>query len=125
MEEWREVKGYEGLYEVSNYGNVRRVGRTRLFTGGVNHRGYKHVVLTKSGVKSTKLLHRLVAEAFVENPRKCPEVNHRDENKLNNHADNLEWCTHLENSNYGTRGKRIGESNKKRWEKIKSHDFLF
>ena len=134
MEEWREVKGYEGLYEVSNYGNVRSLGtvshvKRRGYELDITHpgkvlkqhersHGYLSVCLYGRGGNKRNFrqvsIHRLVAEAFVENPRGCTEVNHIDENKQNNRAENLEWVTHKENSNHQSRGKRIGEKNAKR-----------
>lgn len=122
-EEWRDVPGYEGLYQVSNLGNVRSVGRcitdthcTRRFSGRrlkqfVN-RGYKVVTLSKQGVLKQIKVHRLVAEAFIPNPESYPEVNHKDENKANNLVGNLEWCDGKYNSNYGTRIARIAETKK-------------
>ena len=114
---WKDIKGYEGYYQVSNLGNVRsldRVGRTgKNLKGRVlkqkTTKGYNMVGLYKDGKQKHKTVSRLVAKAFVNNPDKKPEVNHIDENKQNNKADNLEWVTAKENSNHGTRPKRIGE----------------
>lgn len=126
MEEWREVKGYEGLYEVSNYGNVRSLARkveylkngrviTQRLKGKMlkpgNHDGYKSVILCKNRKTKSKQVHRLVAEAFIENPLNKQEVNHIDENPSNNNVNNLEWVTHIENSRHGTRGQRIAKAN--------------
>lgn len=108
-ETWKEVIGYEGLYEVSDYGNIRRNGRIlRPITRG---RGYQSVFLYKCGSYKQVSIHRIVAQAFVDNPYGYAEVNHIDENKCNNKADNLEWCSHQANSAYGTRGSRIGSAN--------------
>ena len=108
---WKPVKDYETRYEVSNFGNVRNAKSGKTLKGAKNKRGYIHVFLRKNGKGTTKTVHRLVAEAFVPNPRGCSEVNHIDENKQNNKADNLEWVTHLENSRHGTRGERIAKAN--------------
>lgn len=125
-ETWKAVKGYEGLYEVSNFGNVRSVTRVIRFErrGSIatqviegkplkpgNSKGYKNVVLCNKDGKKTKGVHRLVAEAFIDNPLDKPEVNHIDENPSNNTVENLEWVTHVENSRHGTRGQRIAEAN--------------
>ena len=104
-----------GLYQVSNLGRVKSLHyrhsnthtilKTHIYRGG-----YIRVALSKDGKTKLYHIHRLVAEAFIENPDNLPEINHKDENKLNNEASNLEWCTHRENSNYGTRGKRISKA---------------
>ena len=75
-------------------------------------RGYLRVYLYKNGKGKSFYIHRLVAEAFIPNPNKYQEVNHKDENSSNNRADNLEWCTHKYNSNYGTRNKRVSLTQK-------------
>lgn len=119
-EEWRDVVGFEGLYMVSSHGRVWSVRRQRessgSMTGGFmlsNHIDKRNRVtnsLTAQGGKhKTAVTARLVAEAFIPNPDNLPQVNHKDENPLNNHVDNLEWCTAKYNCNYGTRTQRIVE----------------
>ena len=116
MEEWKNIIGYEGLYEVSSYRRVRSLnryveysnGRICLHKGKVlspakNRYGYLAVVLSCNGKQKTITVHRLVAQAFLLNPDNLPEVNHLDEDKTNNSVDNLEWCTANYNSNYGHR----------------------
>ena len=122
MAEWRDVVGYEGLYQVSNLGRVRSLGRIiywrgtslfregRIMTPRINKYGYFQLTLTKDKKHKTHTVHRLVAEAFIPNPDNLPQVNHKDENKLNNCIDNLEWCDSPNNCNYGTRNKRISAS---------------
>lgn len=113
MEEvWKDIKGYENKYQVSNFGNVR--SKDRLDSAGRNrikgqslkvvigNHGYKRLNLCKDGKPRLWLVHRLVAEAFIPNPNNLPYVNHKDENPANNNVSNLEWCTHLYNMNYGT-----------------------
>ena len=107
---WRPVVGYEGLYEVSNMGNVKSLdwkgtGTERIMSP-VNLNGYLRVLFNRNGKRKLKLVHRLVAEAFIPNPDNLPCVNHIDENKSNNHVENLEWCTHKYNINYGTAMQR-------------------
>lgn len=104
MEEiWRSVDGYEGLYEVSNFGHVRSLFRyKRILKPMISSTGYQRVDLFKNKQRKQFSVHRLVATAFVNNDDNKPFVNHKDENKLNNRADNLEWVTHQENCLYGT-----------------------
>lgn len=122
-EVWKDVAGYEGLYKVSNKGNVYSVGRKdsrgnkcggRPLKPRYDQRGYFKVGLYKNGKMQNKLIHRLVAEAFIPNPNNHPEVNHRDETKINNELSNLEWCDKSYNASYGTRGKRIAQAQSKK-----------
>ena len=116
-EVWRDIIGYEGIYQVSNKGNVFSIERMAQGRkcGGITlkpkHRrdGYLHVGLYRNGKMKNKLIHRLVLEAFVENPKNLPEVNHKDENKTNNDLSNLEWCSGRYNVNYGTRNERLSK----------------
>ena len=105
-EVWKDVKGFEGLYEVSCRGMVRGMKRQGTH-GGVlrphlSTKGYMLVDLCKDGKAKSFLLHRLVAEAFLENPKQLPCINHKDEDKLNNFVENLEWCNQSYNNSYGT-----------------------
>lgn len=97
---WKDIKGYEGLYQVSNLGRVKsfpRKGthtkREHILIVGKNHKGYFQVKLTKKCKAKTISVHRLVAEAFIPNPDNLPQINHKDGNKDNNCVNNLEWCT--------------------------------
>lgn len=105
MEEWRPIKGYENIYIVSNYGNVRRLYKKhpdgKPLKPVINKDGYYRVTLSNNGVTKMKLIHRLVAEAFIPNINNYPVINHKDEVKTNNNSDNLEWCTVKYNTNYG------------------------
>lgn len=112
MEEWRDIPGYEGIYQVSNLGRVRSLDRKvhhwkggfSLIKGRIltpnkqNTKGYYRVKLDNK----YRAVHRLVAMAFIPNPDNLPQVNHKDENKLNNNVNNLEWCDNKYNTNYGT-----------------------
>lgn len=120
MEEiWKDVKGYEGLYQVSNLGNVKSLdkyvnGRNskRLVKGRIlslfdDKDGYKLVNLYKNKKIKQFRVHILVAQAFIPNPNNLPQVNHKNEIKSDNFATNLEWITLIDNCNYGTRNEKI------------------
>ena len=111
MEVWKDVIGYEGLYEVSNLGNVRNVKRNRVLKPLKRNHGYLAVQLHGRGGNErgfrTFSIHRIVAESFVPNPRGLTEINHIDEDKTNNNCENLEWVTHKENMNRGTVPQRF------------------
>lgn len=100
-EEWRDIVEYEGKYQVSNLGRIRRF-IDRHVMSQVNVGGYKTVGLSKRGCCLQFRVHRLVAGAFIPNPDNYPVVNHMDENPSNNRVDNLEWCTVEYNTTYGT-----------------------
>ena len=110
MEEWKEIPGYEGLYEVSNTGNVKSLIKNNIIKGFINKKGYIQVSLSKNGIIKKFSVHRLVAQAFLQNPYNLPQVNHRDEDKINNNVDNLEWCDAKYNNNYGTARIRAKET---------------
>lgn len=111
MEElWKDIEGYEGLYQISTLGRVKRVTTGRILKGGKNTSGYIQMYLYKQGIRDVNRIHRLVAESFIPNPENKPEVNHINEDKTNNRVDNLEWCTRKENSNHGTRNKRVSKT---------------
>lgn len=111
QEVWKDVKGYEGLYQVSNWGRVKRItNNNRVLKPYKVKKGYLNVVLSKNGKAKTFRVHRLVALAFLPNPDSLPEINHKDEKKDNNNVDNLEWCSGYYNIQYGTRGERISKS---------------
>ena len=105
---WKNVKGYT-RYEISNLGKVRNSATKRLKAVRKTKTGYCITDLKENGVKKTKYIHRLVAEAFLDNRCDFPCINHRDENKQNNKAENLEWCTIAYNNTYNARAKRIGD----------------
>ena len=114
---WKPIDGYDGRYEISNYGRVRSYAQDRkngkIKTGHPVRKGYMHILLYDSdGNSKWHPIHRLVAGAFLENPDNFEQVNHKDEDKTNNHVDNLEWCSNEYNINYGTRNKRAAESNR-------------
>ena len=108
---WKDIKNYEGLYQISNLGRVKSLwyGREKILIPVKLKNGYLRVILCKNGILKTYYVHRLVAEAFLDNPNNLPQVNHKDENKQNNNVENLEWCTNEYNINYGTRTERCSK----------------
>ena len=113
-EEWRDVKGYEGLYQVSNWGRVKSFCKQKVLNlfcrDNKQNGGYLAVNLYKNGTIKMHSIHRLVASAFIPNSKGFSQVNHKDENKQNNDVNNLEWCDVKYNINYGTRTKRMAEN---------------
>lgn len=115
---WKDIKGFEGIYQVSNLGNVkslnyRNTKEEKMLTPKKNNSGYLWLELTNNKKKSCLLIHRIVALEFIPNLNNLPIVNHKDENPMNNCVDNLEWCTALQNVRYSidlhperTRGRK-------------------
>ena len=112
---WKDVKGYEGLYEVSNLGRVKSLPRNgtvlheKILKYGLDRYGYRQVILSKNDVRKSAKIHRLVAEVFLQNENKLPCINHKDENKQNNDVSNLEWCSYSYNNSYNGRAKKVAE----------------
>ena len=107
---WKDIPGYEGLYQVSNTGqirslNYRRTGKKQILKQYINNTGYKQVALRKNNKVKWYLVHRLVAQAFIPNPHNYPIINHKDENPANNAVWNLEWCTMDYNIDYSKNKK--------------------
>lgn len=118
VEVWKDIKGYEGLYQISDVGRVKSLDQyikckknnKRLIKGKIlktyiNENGYEWVRLYNNTKRKIYRVHRLVAEAFIDNPENKPCVNHKDGNKENNKLDNLEWCTHSENMKHAFQNK--------------------
>lgn len=111
---WKQIKDYEGLYEISEDGNIRnKKGSLKIVSP--NKRGYKRVTLCKNGKEKIISIHRLVAEAFIPNPENKPQVNHINGIRSDNNVENLEWCTQSENQLHafstGLQKGNVGESN--------------
>ena len=112
-EVWKDIKDYEGHYQVSDKGRVKSVkfGKERILSIRRFKFGYLLVTLWKNHKMKTFTIHRLVAQAFLTNLQNLPQINHKNEDKTDNKVDNLEWCDVKYNNNYGTRIKRITEKN--------------
>lgn len=114
---WKDIEGYEGLYQISNWGRVKSLNYNRTGKEGIlkpipTNNGYMIIGLYKNRKPNQYSIHRLVAQAFIPNPDNLPQVNHKDEDKSNNCVWNLEWCTAEYNMNYGTRNERSSENRK-------------
>ena len=124
QEIWKDISGYEGIYQVSNFGNIKSLERyfpsknpktpiahvnEKILKLSANKKGYLSANLYKNGKMKNIQVHRLVAQAFIPNPNDFPQVNHKDENPSNNNVNNLEWCTRKYNCNYGRRNLKIGQ----------------
>ena len=119
MEEvWRDIPGWEGLYQASTLGRIRSLkyyggSRIHLKATKLSKNGYVMVTLCRNGEEYTKTVNHLVALTFIPNPNDYPEVNHKDECKTNNAVTNLEWCDHLYNLRYGTGSERAHKKTRK------------
>lgn len=110
IEIWKPIANFEN-YEISNYGRVKSLNynhanQERILVPEVTKKGYLRICLSKNNIKYKFRIHRLVAEAFIPNPDNLPQVNHKDEDKINNCVYNLEWCDNKYNNNYGTKIER-------------------
>lgn len=102
MEIWKDIEEFNGKYEISSCGRLRNKASKSVLKPRKNYKGYLDIKVCGK----TKLMHRMVAQAFILNLDNKPQVNHIDEDKTNNNVGNLEWCTAKENSNWGTRNDR-------------------
>ncbi len=112
MEIWKDIEGYEGKYQISNFGNVKSletwtgdkyIKREKILKNVVYGNGYYYVCLSKKGEVKKHKVNRLVAQAFIPNPENKPFTNHIDGDKLNNNVNNLEWCTQSENMKHASK----------------------
>ena len=112
---WKDIKDYEGHYQVSNLSRVKSIkfGKERILKPVTDRHGYLIVGLWKNNKQKTYKVHRLVAEAFLPNTDNLTQINHKDENKSNNNVNNLEWCDCKYNNTYGTRIERISKRRSK------------
>lgn len=127
MEVWKDIKGYEGIYQVSNLGNIKNIESGYVRKGYINKgNGYVYITLSNKGKIKNKRIHRVVAEAFIPNYWKNPYVNHKDGDKTNNKVDNLEWVTPKENVEHAIKvlGVKYGHSTERpsQYRKVKRSD---
>ena len=124
IEVWKDIPGYEGLYQASNLGNIKSLNynntkKEKNLKSKYDKRGYLAIELRNNGKRYYTRVHRLVAQAFIPNPNNFPQVNHINEIKDDNRVENLEWCTNDYNTHYGTHYKRAAESN---YKKVNQYD---
>ena len=112
--EWKLIEGFDRIYSVSNYGEVRNNKTGRLMKPRKNEKGYLHIGLTTNGKQKNMRVHRLVAQAFIPNPENKLQVNHIDFNRENNCVSNLEWVTNQENTQYSVCNRKLPGQRKKR-----------
>ena len=115
---WKDIPGYEGLYQASILGRIRRLnyrntGKYKILKPSIKTTGYLQVGLYKNQHCKLYLVHRLIAKTFIPNPDNKLYINHIDENRTNNKVDNLEWCTMTENNNHGNRNKKARKTFRK------------
>ena len=130
---WKDVEGYEGIYQISSFGNVkskrfwlgnRYIYRDRILKTSKSSSGYLQVIFSKDGKTKSKFIHRLVAFAFLENKNNYEEINHKDENKENNNVNNLEWCNRKYNMNYGNIKEKLANKKAKKVAKYNKNESL-
>jgi len=123
IENWKDIAGYEGIFQISNHGAVNSCKRNGtlggILKGHYTDLGYHRYLLSKNGIKKSFFAHRLVADAFIPNPKNLPFINHKDEISSHNWADNLEWCTAKYNTNYGN---GIQKRSNSRYKKVYQFD---
>lgn len=114
QEIWKDIPGFEGLYQVNQWGDIFSLYSNKKLKYSYSNDGYKQYGLYKKRKRYGIMAHKAVALAFIPNPKNYPMVNHKDENKQNNYVDNLEWCTARYNNIYSNNGKRSGEKTGKK-----------
>lgn len=114
---WKDINGYNGLYQISNLGRVKSLNKSIIKKLQTNEKGYLKVTLANNKKRKTYFVHRLVALHFIPNINNLPQINHKNENKCDNRVENLEWCDNRYNCNYGVHNTKISQ-------KLKRHPSL-
>lgn len=102
----KDIQGFEGLYAITSCGKVWSYRSKKFLKSNINRHGYEYVVLSVGSKRKTFTIHKLVAEAYIPNPKGLQQINHKDENKQHNYINNLEWCDANYNMNYGSRTQK-------------------
>lgn len=107
QEIWKDITGYAGIYKISDHGRIWSNYKNRIISGRNNGYGYIEIILCKNGIHKNHMAHKLVAREFIvnDNPSTKIIINHKDENKSNNRAENLEWCDYSYNNSYGSKSR--------------------
>lgn len=124
MKTLKPIPNYEKQYLISKDGDIYSIRRKKFLRHRISKFGYARVILKVNKVSKHYFVHRLVAETYIPNPHNLPQINHKDENKLNNNVNNLEWCTSSYNINYGSRNAKLSAKSKTVYQYDENHNLI-